>query len=148
MAKEIQLTQGKVALVDNEDFEYLNQWKWCLGGGSYAMRSSMKSDNLQKRKTILLHTLLIKKTGKMEIDHINGNRLDNRKSNLRLVTRNVNQMNKVKTISFDIQRKKWRISLRYGNNKRLFKRYKTYQEALDNLIKYTKELQGIEPRLC
>ena len=45
--KEIQLTQGKVALVDDDDFEYLNQWKWYYSKLNYAMRSK----RINKKKT-------------------------------------------------------------------------------------------------
>ena len=73
--KKIKLTQGKFALVDNEDFEWLNQWKWGYDG-RYARRR-------EKNIKIYMHTL-INKTPKGKLtDHINRNKLDNRKSNLR-----------------------------------------------------------------
>lgn len=83
MTKELPLTRGKVALVDDDMFEYLNQWKWFYQSKGYAARNS-RIDT--KRITILLHRVVINAPDEMQVDHINGNRLDNRKENLRLCT--------------------------------------------------------------
>lgn len=77
--KEIQLTQGKVALVDDEDFEFISQWKWCFNG-RYAVRSSSRTTG---RKNVQMHRVLAKVQPGFQTDHINHDKLDNRKSNLR-----------------------------------------------------------------
>jgi len=79
--KEIKLTQGKVALVDDEDFEYLNQYKWYASQG-YAKR----------RGNIMIHQQL----GFYEGDHLDGNGLNNQKYNLRFCTSAQNNMNRQK----------------------------------------------------
>lgn len=89
--KEIQLTRGKVALVDDDDFDNLNQWKWYSvksGSGNvyYAVRS-------EKKKPIRMHHCILTCPLGMQIDHINGNGLDNRKGNLRNVTQRQNSQN-------------------------------------------------------
>jgi len=87
MTKEIKLTQGKVVLVDDEDFEYLNQWKWCVRKDHntfYALRRGIKSEGILWRKTILMHRDIISTPKRKITDHINGNGLDNRKENLRI----------------------------------------------------------------
>jgi hypothetical protein len=97
MAKEIKLTQGKVAIVDDADFEYLNQWKWCArkdskNGKFYAIRSTYIDG---KCKTLLMHRVIVNNNdSKMHTDHCNGFTLDNRKINLRICTNSQNQMNK------------------------------------------------------
>jgi hypothetical protein len=91
--KEIPLTQGKVALVDDEDFDYLNQWKWYaakMGKGIYAQRNQWDNG---RSSTITMHRLLIEIPEGLMVDHINRNGLDNRKSNLRAVTAQQNRLN-------------------------------------------------------
>ena len=61
--REISLTQGKVALVDDEDYEFLNQWKWRHDGNGnrktgYAMRSLPRT--LGKQTNISMHRFLLK----------------------------------------------------------------------------------------
>jgi hypothetical protein len=91
--KKIKLTKGKFALVDAEDFERLNQWKWYLHSTGYAVRSDYIKKSL---KTIKMHVeILGEKPGK-EIDHINGKKSDNRKVNLRHCSRSENQSNRPK----------------------------------------------------
>ncbi len=103
--KKISLSQGKNAIVDDEDFDYLNQWKWYAREdyqAFYASRNLRMGNG--KRKTISIHNILMgKKRGKV-IDHINNNGLDNRKENLRFCTNRENTWN---------QRKKYGQSSRF-----------------------------------
>ncbi len=127
--KEIQLTQGKVALVDDEDFEYLNQWKWHFktnGNNFYAVRT-IKNINGKYGKKIILHRFLLNITNSnLHIDHINNNSLDNRKINLRVCTRDENTRNRkvnlnnksgYKGVYWHKAGKKWASSI--GINKKI-----------------------------
>lgn len=89
--KEIPLTQGKVALVDDEDYEWLNQWNWFSAKG-YACRNSKWVNG--KRTQIYMHREIIKTPDGMYTDHINWNKSDNRKSNLRVCTQAQNTYNR------------------------------------------------------
>ena len=95
MPQEIQLSQGKFAIVDDEDYEWLSQWKWCAyrrGCNIYAARMGKKLKG--KQETIHMHIEIIGKKEGFVTDHINGNGLDNRRENLRHVTRRQNQQNR------------------------------------------------------
>lgn len=90
--KTIPLTQGKIALVDDVDYEFLTQWKWLaikVRYNYYAVRSVYIS--YSKRCHIRMHRIIVKAPDRMQVDHINCNGLDNRKSNLRLCTNAENQ---------------------------------------------------------
>jgi len=111
--KEIKLTQGQIALVDDEDFERLNQFKWFANknGRTYYAR---RTPNINGKKiSILMHQLIINSS---EIDHLNGNGVDNQRSNLRSCTHKENSRNKRKNknaysiykgVSFMKSNKKW-----------------------------------------
>lgn len=91
--KEIQLTQGKVALVDDADFEFLSQWEWHYSRtsqGGYAARTAYKGGISYK---IFMHKILL---GCLELegDHKDLNKLNNQKYNLRIATRLQNAKNK------------------------------------------------------
>jgi len=93
--KEILLTQGKVALVDDEDFESLNAFKWHAKkshNAFYAMRNSPRING--KRHHIRMHREIINTPDGMETDHIDRNGLNNQRSNLRVVTNQQNQFNR------------------------------------------------------
>lgn len=91
--KEIPLSQGKVAVVDNVDYEYLNQWKWCAhkcGKTFYAVRTEYKGG----KRNIYMHQLIAERMNfKHLADHINRNGLDNRRKNLRDATQKQNLEN-------------------------------------------------------
>lgn len=102
--KEIPLTRGLVALVDDEDFDYLMQWKWLAQRTdgtertSYACRADYESPPPGKRRVYrLMHREVLLRfsepTGRY-VDHINGNRLDNRRVNLRWCSASQNSINK------------------------------------------------------
>lgn len=93
--KTINLTQGKEALVDDADYTELSRNSWCYSNTGYAQRGYKVSG---KCKTVLMHRQLLNAPRGIEIDHINGNRLDNRRSNLRFVTRGENSFNQRKQL--------------------------------------------------
>lgn len=115
--KLIPLTQDKFAMVDDEDFERLNKHLWHITNGYAATYINGKH--------ILMHRLLMRPRNKQIIDHQNHNRLDNRKTNLRLCNHSKNAMNiakswgtsKYKGVSR--HRDQWRVQITV-NYKRVF----------------------------
>lgn len=93
--REIPLTRGKVALVDDEDFEHLSHFKWnahkCRNT-YYATRQSRVADG--RARFIRMHIEIVGTPVGMVTDHINGNGLDNRRKNLRIVTNRENAQNR------------------------------------------------------
>lgn len=85
MAKEIVLTQGRVSQVDDGDYEMLVALgkRWCVSGG-YAVNGSLGP----------LHRYILKAPRESMVDHRNGDKLDNRRDNLRLCTNSLNQANR------------------------------------------------------
>ncbi len=79
--------------VDDSDFEWLNRYKWRLNVHGYAIRNTSKGHR-RTYQTIYIHKLICPSTEGLQTDHINRNRLDNRRSNLRLVTPYQNNLNK------------------------------------------------------
>lgn len=90
--KHVPLTQGKFALVDDEDLDYINQWSWMYCSRGYAKRYGRKGE---KPKVIYMHRVVNKTPKGLETDHINRNKLDNRKRNLRTCTAMQNQHNSI-----------------------------------------------------
>ena len=107
------------AIVDDGDFGRLNQRKWCCSNQGYVTRYKYLGikDGKKRGRIIRMHHLVngMPPEG-LEADHINGNKLDNRKKNLRFCTRSQNQMNKqpkhngssrYKGVQFRSDTKKW-----------------------------------------
>ena len=93
MTREIPLSRGLVALVDDADYDAIMAvGKWFADPAPdtfYASRKSSRRDG--KQRTIRMHTFI---TGWGYVDHIDGNGLDNRRRNLRAATSSKNQMNR------------------------------------------------------
>ena len=83
----------KYALVDDEDFEELNKYNWYFTKSGYAERTPRKE---KKREKIWMHRLVNKTLDGVHTDHINRNKLDNRKCNLRSCTKRENLLNRDK----------------------------------------------------
>ncbi len=101
--KQIQLTKGMVALVDDEDYDELNKHNWCLQGQYAARAKGKKKGEIGGRLTITMHRVIMglwDKDQDKEVDHINGDKLDNRKENLRICTHSENMRNKKKRNRF------------------------------------------------
>lgn len=93
--REIRLTNGQIALVDEEDFDLISSFSWWprpKGNTTYATRGLWK--NNKQVGLIRMHRLIMNPPEGMVVDHINGNGLDNRKSNLRICTPSTNQRNR------------------------------------------------------
>ena len=147
MSKLISLTQGKFAIVDDADYEWLNQWKWGISSTGYAKRGIRKG---KKTITIFLHRLLAKTPKGKFTDHINRNRLDNRRENLRVCTtfesnqnRGFNSSNTsgykgVFLGSYSKLKKKWRVDIQ----QKTIGYFKTKEEAAIAYNKRAKELFG------
>ena len=92
--REIPLTQGKVALVDADDYERLAQFNWYAvkhRHGFKAARSAWLGD--KKRKMVLMHRAIMNASDDQQIDHIDRDPLNNRRMNLRVATRAENARN-------------------------------------------------------
>ncbi len=128
--KEIPLTKGLFALVDDEDYEFLNQWKWCAqvrddGKDASACRHVPSGVEKPKQKRIYMHRLLLGAIGQKFGDHIDGNGLNNQKRNLRPATNGQNLANSRKyttnTSGFkgvDWHQKHWRAAIRVNQKKK------------------------------
>lgn len=95
--KQILLTQGQVALVDDEDYEYLNQRKWFAKkdrNNFYVARQVHVS--VGKQKMVFMHRVILNiEDIKIEVDHFDSNGLNNQRCNLRTATRSQNCANRV-----------------------------------------------------
>ena len=93
--REIPLTQGLVALVDDEDYPSLMKYKWYAHKENHTFYAQRQSQRVAgKQSVIRMHREIMGAHKGIELDHINGNGLDNRKENLRVVTRRENSQNK------------------------------------------------------
>ena len=142
--REIQLTQGLVAFVDDCDFERLNQVKWSAKKHRNAFYASRHLPIVGgKRPVLSMHHAIIGKPSKgLMVDHINGCGTDNRKNNLRFVTNRQNGQNNKNCkkssqypgVNWDKERKKWYSCIgingktkslgRFTNEKEAFEAYK------------------------
>ena len=94
--KKIPLTQGKFAIVDDEDFDMLSKFKWCShkdGCTSYAIRCAYDLAT-RKQNTVRMHRVITGAVKGQIVDHKNSDGLDNRRSNLRFCSQQENCWNK------------------------------------------------------
>lgn len=91
--REIALTRGKVTIVDDADYEWLSQWNWHASAAGYAVRSQKKRGMPKK---VYMHREILRATGVQQSDHIDGNKLDNRRANLRIVNILQNTANRLR----------------------------------------------------
>ena len=90
--RHIPLGRDAVAIVDDADFPWLTSMgSWRLNSSGYGVHYSTHNG---RRRTLYMHRLILKPDPGIQVDHINRNRLDNRRENLRFATRSQNQANK------------------------------------------------------
>lgn len=148
---QIKLNKGFI-LIDDEDNNFFNKYKWQIDNNNFVTRKDKKNGN----KTIFLHKLIMGNPKGMQVDHINHNRLDNRKINLRICTHQQNNWNKgltksnktgIKGVHFVkrndcVLTKAWRAQIRVGISRIDLGYFKTKEEAKKEYDRWAKILFG------
>jgi HNH endonuclease len=117
----LSLSNGEVAVID-DDFAPLLKWKWQRDSMGYPSRGTSFNG---KKRHVRLHTVIMGPAPEGFVtDHIDGNKLDNRRANLRFCTQRVNTLNKKSGVSWHKGDQAWRVrfcirgrELYYGNFK-------------------------------
>lgn len=150
--KLIPLTQNQHAMVDDDDFDYLNQFKWYAhkkktDNTFYARRCMYISSSLEKTITMHFDILKVKNA-----DHIDGDGLNNQKSNLRKASYQQNNANRRKTkivtssaykgVHWDKTKRKWRVAVRCNKELHRFGYFDDETEAAKTYDFYARKLFG------
>lgn len=123
MTIEIPLTQGKVALVDDEDHALISQFKWYAHKQWEVWYARTRWPKWPIDKKTYMHRMILNLSDPdQKVDHINHNGLDNRRENLRVCTQSENQRNsrkinrssKYRGVSWRKREKKWQVIIRYS----------------------------------
>jgi len=138
--KVIELTQGRVAIVDDEDFEELAQWRWQFQNQlrGYAVRSQWIPME-QRLRSFSMHRVIMKAPAGFDVDHVNMNGLDNRKENLRICTRSQNLFNRsapnhknslrIKGVSWHKIKKKYEANIKIGGKQKYLGSFLNIEDA-------------------
>lgn len=93
--KTIPLTRGLEAIVDAEDYQFLSSFPWFAANTGYAQRNTYVD---RRPSATLMHRWIMLPDPDQQVDHINGDRLDNRRCNLRVCTMSQNRQNQAKAV--------------------------------------------------
>jgi hypothetical protein len=153
--QKIQLHGGYEAIVDDVDFEKVSRLKWYLHTG-YAARNSPENQ-LDWPKIIFMHSMILPPPKGYVVDHINGNRLDNRRKNLRLITQHQNIFNRRSNVSYCSSKYKgvfwikdkqlWRSSIKLNGKTTNLGYFQTEEAAASAYNYYASKLFGDFARL-
>ena len=141
--KQIPLTQGQYALVDDADYVWLNQWKWCAfecRDYFYAIRRSIRTNEDGKHYLIYMHRQILGLGygDPRQGDHIDHNTLDNSRDNLRICTHQENLRNRkssqntssqFKGVCWDKQYQKWQVDISINGKHKKLGRFAVEKEA-------------------
>ena len=139
--KIIPLTKGFSTIVDETDYDWLMEWKWQISPNGYAVRGLYAPCVNYKREgrgKISMHRAIMNTPKDMYTDHINGDKLDNRRCNLRICTNQQNQGNqkikkggtsKYKGVSWHKGNKAWSAQIYMRDHAKTLGTFKTEEEA-------------------
>lgn len=142
----VPLTKGYEAIIDATDMLLVDRGPWCVTYSgrrpgqkpkAYAQRQEGSRKNRQR---ILLHRLIMNAPDDMQVDHVNGDTMDNRRSNLRLATPRQNQQNRgmsplntsgIKGVRFDMRRGRWFARIRVDGRTTFLGYHETKESAAE-----------------
>jgi len=137
--KTIQLTQGKFAIVDDDDYEWLMQWKWYAHKDKnawYARRTTPIGNN--KTATVMMHREILSIDSSLLVDHVDRDGLNNRRSNLRAATIQQNGHNQqihrrntsgYKGVTWNKKGAKWQAQIQTNGKRKHLGWFDTREEA-------------------
>mgnify|MGYP001591247148 FL=1 len=141
MTAEIPLSQGKTALIDDEEIPLVQRYRWCAVYAkhtkSYYAVSSMKSKTGDWRN-MRMHRLIMNCPKDKQVDHINHDTLDNRKINLRIVNNAENNQNRraqsgskseIRGVTWRADTQKWHVRVELNGKKHCFGQYLNLKDA-------------------
>lgn len=138
----IQLTQNKEMLIDDEDWHLLKDYRCQYHHTGYAVTT-------RNKKQYRVHRLILGINDNNWVDHINHNKLDNRKSNLRICTNQQNQFNRLKKNNASSKYKgvskrknNWEAGIKFKGKTYYLGKYKTEEDAAKAYDKKALELFG------
>ena len=138
---KVVLTQGKFALIDREDYPKIAPYKWCyhaIQGYAIATVYYVNPRRDRGQTTFGMHRIITNAPVGIEVDHINGDKLDNRKQNLRLCLKRSNQANTgprrhnksgYKGVCLDKESGKFKAQININGRRKSLGRYNTPEEA-------------------
>lgn len=125
MSKNIVLSAGYVAVIDDADYERVSQFKWSAAKRKTNTYAYRQVGPKKKRESVYLHRFILEAAPDACVDHRNGNGLDNRRENLRLATHSQNQHNRgkhpknrsgFKGVTWNIALGKWHSQIKINSS--------------------------------
>lgn len=138
--KHILTSRGKQVLIDDEDFDRINKLSWSITSQGYATAWNKGTGGL-----VLMHRVINNTPDGLVTDHVNGNKLDNRRANLRSVDRRANFLNSENPRAKNpigvyndrrALKKPWRVRLKIKGKQYHVGYYQTEREAIDERKKF------------
>lgn len=141
----IPLTRGRFALISWRDLEIVIKYKWCYSGPGYAQA------NLGNYRRDYMHRVILNLPKGVFVDHVNGDKLDNRRSNLRTASRSENARNRRSNrtstsrflgVSWCAPRRKWKAQIAVKSKNTFIGRYDLEEDAAKAYDSRASELFG------